>query len=114
MEGTNFMDSKKTPVPVVINQSRAAAASRAVTDGETVLATVNVSVSQDRVYSALTTKEVETWWGAPDVYRITYWKADVRVGGAWSLMVRLPNGSAFPANGQFLEIAAPGKIGSNQ
>lgn len=38
------------------------------------------------------------------------WHADVRVGGRWSLVVRLPDGAAFPASGEFLEIDAPHRV----
>jgi uncharacterized protein YndB with AHSA1/START domain len=77
---------------------------RAVTDGETVLATVDVSAAPDRVFRALTTAETEKWWGAPDTYRTTQWKSDVRVGGHWSCVTRLADGTEFPASGDYLAI----------
>lgn len=80
---------------------------RAVTDGETVLATMDLPATPARLFRALTTAEVEHWWGAADTYRITEWSADVRVGGRWSAVVRLPDGGAFPASGEFLAIDAP-------
>jgi uncharacterized protein YndB with AHSA1/START domain len=83
---------------------------RAVTDGETILATVDIAAPPERVFRALTTEETERWWGSPSVYRVTDWKADVRVGGLWSLIVRLPDGSVLPASGRFLEIDTPSKI----
>jgi quinol monooxygenase YgiN/uncharacterized protein YndB with AHSA1/START domain len=58
----------------------------------------------------MTTVEMEQWWGSPDVYRITDWNADFRVGGRWSLLVRLPDGNAMPASGTFIEIDAPRKL----
>ena len=63
---------------------RAAPVARAVTDGDIVLATLDVAAAPERVFRALTTDEAERWWGAPGVYTIDAWKADVRVGGAWS------------------------------
>lgn len=77
---------------------------RAVTDGETVLATVDVAVAADRVFRALTTAETEDWWGASDTYRTTQWKSDVRVGGSWSCVTRLADGTEFPASGEYLAI----------
>ncbi|HEX4807656.1 MAG TPA: SRPBCC domain-containing protein [Bryobacteraceae bacterium] len=83
---------------------------RAVTDGDTILATADITASPERVFRALTTEEAERWWGSPDIYRVTDWQADVRVGGLWSLIVRRPDGGIFPASGEFLAVNAPGKI----
>src|SRR5450432_510047 len=89
---------------------RSAPIARAVTDGEIVLATVDVPAPAPRVFRALTTDEAERWWGAPGVYTIEAWKADLRVGGAWSLVIRLPDGTALPASGEFLQLDAPSKL----
>jgi uncharacterized protein YndB with AHSA1/START domain len=85
-------------------------APRAVTDGDTILATADVAMPPERVFRALTTDEVERWWGSADTYRVTDWTVDLRVGGRWSLVVRRPDGNTFPAGGKFLEIDAPRKI----
>jgi uncharacterized protein YndB with AHSA1/START domain len=82
----------------------------AATDGDTVLAKVDVPMSPRRVFAALTTDEVERWWGSPDVYLIRNWRADVRVGGRWSLDVCLPNGTILPATGEYLVVRIPEKI----
>lgn len=84
--------------------------SKAVTDGEIVLAMVLVAAPPDRVFRALTTKETETWWGSPEVYQTRDWAADVRVGGLWSLTTVLPDGTRLPADGEFLEIQEPRRI----
>jgi uncharacterized protein YndB with AHSA1/START domain len=84
--------------------------SRAFTDGDTILAGVDVAAPPDRVFRALTTDENERWWGAPGVYRIVDWKAELRVGGRWSLGVLLPDGQVLPASGMFLMIDAPRKL----
>jgi uncharacterized protein YndB with AHSA1/START domain len=83
---------------------------KAVTDGETILATADLAAPPDRVFTALNTDEVETWWGSPDTYRMTAWKADLRVGGRWSAVVVMADGARCPASGVFLEIDAPSKI----
>jgi len=93
-----------------MNSNSHANAPRAVTDGETILATGEVTAAPDRVFRALTTEEVERWWGSADTYRVTDWKAELRVGSPWSLVVRLPDGSALPASGRFLVIDYPRKI----
>jgi len=83
---------------------------RAVNDSDTILATANVPSPPERVFTALTTNEVERWWGEAGVYLVTQWQADLRPGGLWSLVVRRPDGGAFPASGQFLEVDAPHKL----
>jgi len=95
--------------PVTAHVSSAPVA-RAVTDGDIVLATVDVAASPERVFRALTTDEMERWWGAPGVYTTEAWKADLRGGGAWSLVTRLPDGTALPASGEFLHVDAPSKL----
>jgi uncharacterized protein YndB with AHSA1/START domain len=82
----------------------------AITDGHTILATAEISAPPQRVFRALTTDEAEHWWGSPDTYRVTDWKADVRVGALWSLVVRRPDGSFYPASGKFLQIETPNMI----
>jgi len=79
----------------------------AVNDNRTVLATVDIAAPPQRIFTALTTREVETWWGSPETYRVRNWNADLRVGGRWTLDVVRPDGGVFPASGQFLEIDAP-------
>ncbi|MGH2881580.1 MAG: SRPBCC family protein, partial [Solirubrobacteraceae bacterium] len=86
------------------------AAPHAVTDGETVLATMDIPTTPGRLFRALTTAECERWWGAPDTYRATTWKSDTRVGGRWSVDIRLGDGSGFPASGTYLEIDEPSRI----
>ena len=83
---------------------------RAVTDGETVLATADIAMTPERVFRALNTDEVESWWGSEDTYHMTNWAADLRVGGRWSVVPRTADGSTTPASGQFLEIEGPRKI----
>jgi uncharacterized protein YndB with AHSA1/START domain len=80
---------------------------RALTDGETVFATIDVAVSPRRAFEAMNSAEVERWWGAPSLYRMQGWQADRRVGGSWRVDVRLPNGTLLPADGEYLVVEAP-------
>lgn len=48
----------------------------AITDGDTVLATVRLDVSAQRACEALNSAEVERWWGAPGLYQMRNWRAD--------------------------------------
>jgi uncharacterized protein YndB with AHSA1/START domain len=83
---------------------------RAVINGGSILGTVDVVAPPERVWLALTTDEVERWWGSDDTYRITQWAADLRLGGHWSLVVRTRDGKTYPAGGTFLKIDAPHKL----
>lgn len=52
------------------------AAPHAVADGGggTIIAVAEIAASPERVFQALTTDEVERWWGHPDYYRTgPYW-----------------------------------------
>jgi uncharacterized protein YndB with AHSA1/START domain len=97
------MNTQANAKPVTAVLSNAARA-RAITDGEIVLATVDIAASPERVIRALLTAECERWWGAPGIYSIESFAADVRAGGIWSLIIRLPDGTALPSSGMFLEV----------
>ena len=87
-------------------------APRAVADGGggTIIATAKVAAPPERVFRALTSDEVERWWGHPDFYRQTGWKADLRVCGQWSVTVVFVDGSTNGGSGEFCEIDAPSKL----
>jgi uncharacterized protein YndB with AHSA1/START domain len=82
----------------------------AITDGETVLATIDVNATPERAFGALNSAEVEQWWGAPGLYRFTGWRSDVRVGGRWEAKVCLPDGAVLPASGEYLIVQAPHRV----
>ncbi len=88
------------------------AAPRAVADvgGGTIIATAEISSPPERVFAALTTKEVEQWWGHPDFYRQTDWKADLCVCGQWSVTVCFADGGTNGGSGEFAEIVPPHKL----
>ena len=83
---------------------------KAVTDGETILATVDIAASPERLYAALTTDEMEKWWGEDGVYHVKNWKADMQARGKWTLDVVRPDGVALPASGEFLLLDPPHKF----
>ena len=87
-------------------------APRAVADGGggTIIATAEIAAPPERVFHALTTNEVERWWGHPDFYRQTDWNADLRVRGEWSVVVRFTDGSTNGGRGEFAEIDEPRKL----
>ncbi|WFP63816.1 SRPBCC family protein [Mesorhizobium sp. WSM4904] len=83
---------------------------RAMANAETVMAAAEILASPEQVLAALVTTDVERWWGSPETYRMTGWTADLRVGGAWTVTVRTPDGRRLPAGGTFLEIEMPRRI----
>lgn len=87
-------------------------APRAIADGGggTIIAVAEIAASPERVFRAITTKEVELWWGHPDYYRQTDWRADLRVQGQWSVRVVFNDGSSNGGSGEFAEIDAPRKL----
>jgi uncharacterized protein YndB with AHSA1/START domain len=80
---------------------------KGVTDGETVLATIDIEVAPQRAFEAMSSAEVERWWGAPGLYRMEGWRSDLCVGGSWRVDVRLPDGTLLPADGEYLIVEAP-------
>ena len=75
-------------------------AARAVTDGNTILATIDVATTPEQVFRALNTAEVVTWWGSDDIYRATEWASDLRVGGQMSWAVFLLSLKEFVETGK--------------
>jgi uncharacterized protein YndB with AHSA1/START domain len=87
-------------------------APRAVVDSGAgvIIATVELEASPERVFRALTTSEVEQWWGHPGFYRWKNWQADLRVCGRWSVNVHFTEGGTNGGSGEFAEIEEPRKI----
>jgi len=103
------MDQENQNLRPAISMLRPGERAQAITDGELVLASVEVKAKPERVLRALMTNECERWWGAPELYTIEDFRADLRVGGKWSLIVRLPDGTPLPSDGEFIEVT-PTKI----
>jgi uncharacterized protein YndB with AHSA1/START domain len=61
-----------------------------------------------RVFQAITDPaQLPRWWGAHDLYTITEWKADIRVGGKWSSDGVGVDGTKFHIDGEYLEVDPP-------
>ena len=80
---------------------------QAVTDGDIVLATVEIGVPLERAFHALNSAEVERWWDAPGLYHMEGWHSDLRLGGRWQVGVRITDGTLLPADGEYLAVQAP-------
>jgi uncharacterized protein YndB with AHSA1/START domain len=79
-------------------------------DGGLILATVTIAAPPERVFRALSSEEVARWWGSDQVYRVTKWTADLRVGGSWRSEGQGADGTPFSVEGKFLEIDPPRKL----
>ena len=82
---------------------------RAVADLSTgtILASVEIAATPDRVFSAISTAEVAEWWGSPDLYQVTRWTADMRPGGTWRSEGVGADGKTFGVGGEILEVDPP-------
>jgi uncharacterized protein YndB with AHSA1/START domain len=76
----------------------------------TILSTADIGAPPEAVYRALTTAELERWWGSDELYWSREFTADLRVNGPWSITVRWANGDIVLATGEFIELDAPRKI----
>lgn len=72
----------------------------------TVLATVEVAASPERVFAALASDEITRWWVRPGVFDTTEWSGELRVGGRWSAA---GNGRAgrYLIEGEFTHVEPP-------
>jgi len=78
-------------------------------DGK-VLASVEIAASAERVFGALASEEIVTWWGMPGVFETLEWTGDVRPGGRWRAKGLRANGQAWFLEGEFLEVDPPRKL----
>lgn len=74
-----------------------------------VLASVEVAADPERVFLALTSKEICNWWVRPGVMDTREWTGDVRVGGRWRVS-GVGNGRPYVLEGEFLEVDPPRKL----
>jgi len=84
----------------------------AIADAEagTVLATVEIGATPERVFEALTRAEdVLRWWGEPP-NKMSVWEADVRVGGKWRAEGTMKDGKPYVAEGEYTEVEAPHRL----
>ena len=84
---------------------------RAVADfsGGSILAAVELAASSERVFRALTSEEITSWWVRPGVFDTREWTGDVRVGGRWRAS-GFAAGKAYVLEGEFVELEPPRKL----
>jgi uncharacterized protein YndB with AHSA1/START domain len=77
-------------------------------DQDAVVGEIFIAAPPSRVFEAITDpNQMPLWWGQKGLYRITEWKADLRVGGKWSSDGMGADGKSFRVEGEYLEIDPP-------
>jgi hypothetical protein len=77
-------------------------------DQDVVTCEIFIAAPPARVFQAITDpNQMPRWWGQSDLYTITQWKADVRVGGKWSSDGVGADGTTFHLDGEYLEVDPP-------
>jgi uncharacterized protein YndB with AHSA1/START domain len=79
-----------------------------VIDGS-VVASVEVARTPERVFQALASREIVEWWVNPGVFDTREWTGDVRVGGRWRAS-GVARGAPYTLEGEFLEVDPPRKL----
>jgi len=74
-----------------------------------VVASVEITRSPERVFRALSSREIIEWWVNPGVFDTREWSGDVRVGGRWRAS-GIASGAAYALEGEFLEVDPPRKL----
>jgi uncharacterized protein YndB with AHSA1/START domain len=54
-------------------------------------------------------KHLKAWWG-PTVFTNPVCEADARVGGAWHIVMRAPDGQEYPCGGVYREVVEPERL----
>jgi uncharacterized protein YndB with AHSA1/START domain len=87
-------------------------AARAVADvtAGMLLASIEIKASPERVFRAIASEDIARWWGSPDLYRVTRWTGDLRVGGRWRSEGVAKDGKPFEVSGEYVEIDPPKKL----
>lgn len=72
-------------------------------------ASVEIAASPERVFRALASEEICSWWARPGVFDTRQWSGDLRAGGRWQAS-GIGNGRPYGLEGEFREIDPPRKL----
>jgi uncharacterized protein YndB with AHSA1/START domain len=72
--------------------------------------TRTIKASREEVFRAWTEPEQMKHWVAPEGMEIPVVEADVRVGGAYRIQMRSPEGEVYTAFGKYREITPPERL----
>lgn len=75
-------------------------------DDGAIVASVEIAASPERVFRALTSREIVDWWINPGVFDTREWTGDVRVGGRWRAS-GMARGAPYVLEGEYLEVDPP-------
>src|SRR6266480_2097470 len=91
------------------NSGRGTARAVADISGGQILASVDIAAPPERVFQALASKEIVSWWVNPGVFDTREWTGDVRKGGHWRAS-GVARGQPYTLEGEFLEVDPPTKL----
>lgn len=75
-----------------------------------IVSTRLIDASPGRLFEAFSDPaQISIWWG-PEGFTNTFEEFDFRPGGAWRFVMRGPNGTDYPNESEFVEIASPSRI----
>ncbi|ABD53277.1 SRPBCC family protein [Jannaschia sp. CCS1] len=78
------------------------------TTGE-VEASALFGTTPERLFRAITTKEICTWWVRPGVFNTEDWSGDVREGGRWAA-AGIGGGQPYQLEGEFVTVEDPRRL----
>ena len=74
-----------------------------------IVASVEIARTPERVFQAISSREIVDWWVNPGVFDTRKWSGDVRVGGRWRAS-GIARGAPYALEGEFLEVDPPRKL----
>jgi len=92
---------------MIVKDSASSTLARIV-DGR-IVASVEIAVPPERVFKALSSSEVTSWWVRPGVFDTRAWTGDVRVGGRWRV-TGMARGAPYALEGEYLEVDPPRRL----
>jgi uncharacterized protein YndB with AHSA1/START domain len=75
-----------------------------------IVSTRTVRATREDVWNAWTNPILLAQWWGPKGFRNTFYEFDLRPGGAWRFIMHAPDGTNFPNESVFVEIAPPERI----
>jgi uncharacterized protein YndB with AHSA1/START domain len=75
-----------------------------------IVTTRTVRATREAVWRAWTNPILLAQWWGPTGFRNTFYEFDLRPGGAWRFIMHAPNGTKFPNESAFVEIAPQERI----
>jgi len=72
--------------------------------------TRTLAASRERIFRAWTEAEAMKRWYAPGETKVAIAEVDLRVGGAWRVLMRATDGSEYDIRGVYREIEPPSRL----